>query len=446
MLTQMATFMRKILLILSTVISYIAVYAQSNDAKIAEAMNNSDWFALDSLYNASPKNSISDFLEVYSRGMIGNRFNRPDVSIPAFEELLENYSQNLSINQLIGAAVMCAIDMSRVGDNAKAASVLTSVHERILKDGNVKVAKTLEKYIKQYSSLAEYDAYKIIFYGDTGLVPFHIVPIGKPEDKGVHMHLENSFINGIPADITFDTGAGVNIISESFVEKYDLIPIDIETKVSGARSHNGTFAIAKELKIGNITVCDVPFFVMDITANNAEANQYMQRINIIIGSDLMLKLKDLTIDFENRQIMVPAEAQTKTEITPNLCFSSGMNLLAKGTILDTELLMNIDTGDSGYGSIGKNFYKKNRKFINSNGTQATFRKAGIGGIEISKGYKVSDMPLDLGGNVVSMPSLNVMKKTDCFGYECNLGLKSLMLYKTVRFNLVDFVLSTESYE
>lgn len=438
--------MRKILLILSVVISCFAVYSQSNDAKIAEAMNCSDWFALDSLYKASPKDSISDFLEVYSRSMIGNRFNRPDISIPAFEELLENHSQNLSLNQLISTAVMCAIDMSRVGDNAKAASVLTSVHERFLKDGNVKAAKILEKYIKQYSSLAEYDAYKINCNGDSCLVPFHTVPIGKPEDNGVHMHLEKSFINGIPADITFDTGAGVNIISESFVEKYDLIPIDIETKVSGARSHNGTFAIAKELKIGNITVCDVPFYVMDITANNAEANQYMQRINIILGSDLMLQLKYLTIDFENRQIIVPAKAPIKTEITPNLCFSSGMNLLAKGTILDTELLMNIDTGDSGYGSIGKNFYKKNKKFINSKGTPETFRKAGIGGIEKSKGYKVSDMPLYLGGNSVTLPSLNVMKNTDCFGYECNLGLKSLMLYKTVRFNLVDFVLSTVSYE
>ncbi|MDE6022883.1 MAG: hypothetical protein K2G13_05205, partial [Muribaculaceae bacterium] len=133
----------------------------------------------------------------------------------------------------------------------------------------------------------------------------------------------------------------------------------------------------------------------------------------------------------------------KTETSPNLCFSSGMNLLAKGNINGTALLMNIDTGDSGYGSTGKNFYEKNKKFIKSKGTPATFRKAGIGGVVISKGYKVPDMSLELGGNTVVLPSLNVMKKTDSFGYECNLGLKSLMLFKTVRFNLVDFVLTTE---
>lgn len=29
-----------------------------------------------------------------------------------------------------------------------------------------------------------------------------------------------------------------------------------------------------------------------------------------------------------------------------------------------------------------------------------------------------------------------------FGYKCNLGLKSLMLFSKVRFNMVDFVLTT----
>ena len=105
--------------------------------------------------------------------------------------------------------------------------------------------------------------------------------------------------------------------------------------------------------------------------------------------------------------------------------------------------MNIDTGDSGYGYTGKYFYSKNKKFIKSKGVSAIFRKAGIGGIEISKGYKVSDMTIELGGNTVSLPNLNVMKKNDSFGYDCNLGLKTLMLFSKVHFNLVDFVLTTE---
>ena len=45
-------------------------YSQSSDEKIADAMNNSDWFALDSLYQTEPRDSISDFFEIYSRCLI----------------------------------------------------------------------------------------------------------------------------------------------------------------------------------------------------------------------------------------------------------------------------------------------------------------------------------------------------------------------------------------
>ena len=39
--------------------SFSFSYSQSADVKIAEAINNSDWFALDSLYQTEPKDSIS---------------------------------------------------------------------------------------------------------------------------------------------------------------------------------------------------------------------------------------------------------------------------------------------------------------------------------------------------------------------------------------------------
>lgn len=436
--------MKKVVLLLFVIVCSLVVgYSQSYDKKIADAINSGDWFALDSIYKVSPTDSISDFLEVYSRAMIGNRFNRPEESIPAFEELLENHYQELNLNQLVGVVVMCAIDLSRVGDNAKASLMLSEVHDKIMTDGNVKTASKLDRFIKQYSALSGFNPYTIKMQGDTGRVEFTTVPIGNPDDEGVHIHLSGSSINGVSADIVFDTGAGVNVVSPEMVDNYQLIPVDAETTVSGAKLRNGTLAIAKKVEIGNITVCDVPFYVMDITANNVEADQHMKSMKIIVGSDLMLQLKDVTIDFETSHILVPARASAKTETTPNICFSLGMNLLAKGNILGDRLLMNVDTGDSSYGSIGGDFYKRHKKYIKSHGTKAKLRTAGIGGVQITNGYKVKDLTLVLGGNTVAVPTFNVMQQADGIGgHECNLGLKSLMLYKTVRFNLIDFVLTT----
>ena len=48
--------------------------------------------------------------------------------------------------------------------------------------------------------------------------------------------------------------------------------------------------------------------------------------------------------------------------------------------------------------------------------------------------------------MVFPPELTVKLGTDVMigDYECNIGIKTLMLYQKVRFNLVDFVLTTKS--
>lgn len=421
-------------------------HAKSPDKQIVRAINAHDWFALDSIYNATPKGSIPDFLDVFSRCLIGNRFNRPDVSIPAFAELLNNHSQKFNVSEIVTYAKLFSIDLSRAGDNAKASSIISSVLDSKKRLLNSEQTTRLEHYTNQYNSLLQYNPYTITFNGQTGDIPFRILPVGKAENKGVHMHLENSYINGISADITFDTGAPVNVISDSLANELNLIPLDVQTMVKGFGVQSGTLAVAKELKIGNLTINDVPFYVMDITANNAEANQYMKSLKIIVGSELMLQLKDMTIDFFNSRIFIPAEAPRRTETAPNLCFSSNMNLVAKGAIHNNTLLMCIDTGNASYGSLGHKFYKKNKKYIKPKGEPTIARMAGIGGVSITECYKVPDMDLCLGGKIVTVPDIDVLTKTNpIVGGDCNIGLKSLMLFKKVRFNLVDFVISTTEY-
>lgn len=252
-------------------------YGQTSDVKIAEAMNNSDWFALDSLYRSEPKDSMSQFLEIFSRCLIGNRLNRPDVSIPAFAELFNTQSENLDLGNLLNSSMMFAMDLSRIGDNKAAAKMLSSILSSIRTHLDSATIAGIQQYINQYEALSEYNPYKITFENSSGTVPFEIVPLDSQKNKSVLIHLRNTSINGIDADVTFDTGAGVNIISESLALKYNLIPLDASTTVGGfAGIQNGSYAIAKELKIGDMIVADVPFYVINISTNNDEADKYVE--------------------------------------------------------------------------------------------------------------------------------------------------------------------------
>lgn len=439
--------MKKLILTLGICLgSFSFGYSQSSDEKIADAMNNSDWFALDSLYQTEPRDSISDFFEIFSRCLIGNRLNRPDVSIPAFTELFNTQSENLDLGNMLSSSMMFAMDLSRTGDNEAAANMLSSTLGSIRSYLDSTTIAGLQQFIDQYEALSKYNPYKITFENSAGTIPFEIVPVGPEKNNSVLMHLRDSYINGVEADITFDTGAGVNIITESLALKYNLIPLEASSTVGGVGIQNGNYAIAKELKIGDMIVTDVPFYVINITTHNEEADQYIDCFDIVVGSELMLQLKDLTLDFVNHKIAVPSVAPKRSQVSPNMCFSSSMNLLGKGIVHGNKMLMNIDTGDASYGSLDERFFEHNKEYITTHCKLDTVRGAGIGGVHISECYRMQNIALELGNSQVSVPEMVVLleKNTDgvLYSYQCNLGLRSLMLFDKVRFNMVDFVLTT----
>ncbi len=430
---------------ITLITAFSSSFAQSYDEKIADAMNKGDWFALDSVYKTAPKDSIWSFLEVYSRCLIGNRLNRPDVSIPAFTELLNTQSENLDLGNMLNSSVMFAMDLSRTGENAEAASMLTSILDATRQYLDSAAIAGVRRYIGKYAALSAYKPYGSSF-GDSheGSVPFRYVPVGPADKNSILMHLDKSTINGAEADITFDTGAGVNIISDSLALKYGLVPLDAFESVGGMGVQSGRYAIAKELKLGNITVTDVPFVVLTLTTNNKEADQYIDCFGIVVGSELMLQLKDLTVDFVNRRISVPSDIPSRSDARPNMCFSSSMNLLARGMIHDNPMLVNIDTGDASYGILDKTFLDRNKEFVMSHSPADSVRMAGIGGVHISQCYRVPDMTARLGGSTVTIPVMDVRMQDNPAGmdYECNFGLKSLRLFGKIRFNMVDFTLTT----
>ncbi|MDE6410376.1 MAG: retropepsin-like domain-containing protein [Muribaculaceae bacterium] len=410
------------------------------DEKLTNAINALDWFTLDSLYKAVPKDSIEPFNDIYSRCLIGNRFNRPDVSLPAFSELFNTEFKKHSLENLLTFAKMYSTDLSQVGENQKAVSMLTAFLDSTKNELGER-AIMIEQLINRYKGLSSFSPYDISFEAENGVIPFHIDTIGEKEN--VMIYLDDSYINGRKANITFDTGAPVNLISYSLAKEFQLIPIDGEVTLNGIGKQEAVFTVAKELKIGNIILHDVPFCVMDIKTNSEEADQLAKFFNLIVGSELMLHLKDFTIDFTKNEMFVPAKAPQKSDVKSNFCFSPMMNLLAKGSIHNDQMEMVIDTGNGGNGILDENFFKANKKFVKSTGKLETVRNGGIGGVHIAQCYQVPDMKLELGGTSVNVPMMQVFIKDAPYDHECNLGLRALMLFNRIRFNMVDFVITTE---
>lgn len=419
--------------------------AQSIDERIGAAINASDDFGLYDEYRSAPKDSINPFLEVLARGLIGNRFNRPDISIPAFDELLKTQAEHLDLNLLLQSSVRYSMDLSRTGCNEDAAKLLSSVLSTVYQAVDSAALAPYADMAARYKALTRFSPYGIAIDGAEGVVPFDIIPVGKPESGQCMMRIAAAEVNGRPARITFDTGAGVNVITDSLAAAYGLELLDANATATGVEASAGRYAVARELRLGNITVKDVPFFVIDVRSHNEEADKYFNVLELIVGSELMLQLKDVTLDFEANQIRVPKVAAAPSGLRPNMCFSTGMNLLTEAAVNGEPLLIKLDTGDASYGTLNSYFFECNREYLTAHCKSDTVRLGGVGGVWSVVCYKLPDAALTLGGRTVSVPTLDVQtqRKEGYYMSENNLGLRSMMLFGRLRFNLVDMILSAE---
>lgn len=436
--------MNKILSLITLLAISISAIAQSIDERVGAAMNSSDHFGLYDIYHSSPKDSINPFLEVFSRCMLGNRFNRPDISIPAFDELLKTQNEYLDLNLLLQSAAMYSMDLSRVGRNREAAELLTAVLQSAYQMVDSTSLIPYSNMAAHYKALTSYSPYQISFDGDAGIIPFDLIPTGKPESGQLIMQIRDAEINGNRVKITFDTGAGVNVITDSLANAFGLELLDADVAATVASSA-GRYAIARELRLGNIIVKDVPFYVIDIRSHNEEADKYISVLEFIVGSELMLRLKDVTLDFSTNEIQIPATTPGPSDVRPNMCFSSGMNLLTTAEVNQQPLLIKLDTGDASFGRLNKSFFEHNKEFLTKNCESDTVRQGGVGGVWSVLCYKLPDAKLTLGGNSVIIPTMEVQTEQQANYYmdDNNLGLRSMVLFRKVRFNLEDMVLSTE---
>ena len=189
----------------------------------------------------------------------------------------------------------------------------------------------------------------------------------------------------------------------------------------------------------------MPFYVIDIRSHHEEADKYINVLELIVGSELMLQLKDVTLDFSAKEIQVPRVAAAPADVRPNMCFSSGMNLLTEAEINRQPLLIKLDTGDASFGTLNSSFFERNKEYLTTHCTSDTIRQGGVGGVWTALCYKLPEAALTLGGNSVTIPSIEVQteERKDYYMNDNNLGLRSMMLYRKLRFNLVDMVLTSE---
>ncbi len=168
--------------------------------------------------------------------------------------------------------------------------------------------------------------------------------------------LVRAFINGKPAWLTVDSGAPVSAIALNRREYFRLKPTTAESKLPARVQINGAFnsvAIARELRIGALTLIDEPVVTVDFGYSARAARRvHEQEIDGIIGADILFPTHAV-LDCERQLLILKTDPEVMGSFpgfdrrglrAVPIQVSDDYNLYVNGSVNGKPAKLMVDTG------------------------------------------------------------------------------------------------------
>src|SRR5947208_4260279 len=168
--------------------------------------------------------------------------------------------------------------------------------------------------------------------------------------------LVRAFINGKPAWLTVDSGAPVSAIALNRREYFRLTPTTTESKLPARVQINGAFnsvAIARELRIGGLTLVDEPVVTVDLGYSARAARRaHEQQIDGIIGADILFPTHAV-LDCERQLLILKTDPEVLGSVprfdrrglrAVPIQVSDDYNLYVNGSVNGKPAKLMVDTG------------------------------------------------------------------------------------------------------
>lgn len=398
--------MLKNLLLASCLFVSINIQAQNADVRIGQLINESNWFELEHELKATPADSISPFLRQLATAMTHHYFNRPDSACTVLSDLLTNHQQELG-DQTITMVIRLSTNLARIGHYNDAANLFQNLYDQLAAmwtDSTMTVPYRTQA--QQYRAMAACTPLKKPFHKAD---EYHI-PMVIGDNAGQRSIEMNGNINGKEGCFLLDTGAGVNMITPELAKEYGLRSLDTDITVAGVGGlKDGGYAIADTLRIGGMTWINVPFAVIDTQTGHEEADKFSEkhRLPPVIGLPIMFSMQEIQLDFAHRELVVPITPTPNPQGKRNLIRTDAEGLQLKTTDeTGNHIYFHFDTGCY-YTYMQPTWYNRHKKEVDSAGVPDSLRMAGIGGVSITRTYKLPHMKIRIGNGTARIDSINV---------------------------------------
>lgn len=328
-----------------------------------------------------------------------------------------------------------ADNFARVGDFENAFNILHQFNEA-LKTAGIESVPLFVAFENQNRIMAQNGGFSVILSEHDVKIPLKY----HNNRRAPGMIFVTAKLNNMECNVTYDTGAGANMLSQELANKLGVHIHDFEgVDIVGVHTDSSKFTIVDSLRLGEVVYRNVPFQVVNFATGHDAADLVMNQLNLqcVIGTQTMLPLKEIQFDFKNGNLIIPAKQTQKPNFAPNICFSGGnvfiMSIYDKKTneVIDAML----DTGAS-ITQLTSKYYNRNKSLFLGITPNDSIRMAGIGGIKVAKTistqweYRISDADYSKDSVIINTDTdIDVVSQ-----YDCLFGLPSLTQHDLVIIN------------
>jgi tetratricopeptide (TPR) repeat protein len=414
--------LRRIITVVITLVALTQLTARASPyPELKKLYSNKQYFQLRDVLQGYQKDSSPDLL--FYRGVVSNKFNQLHLSIQYLQAYLKKAEGGKDAAAMRESYQLLADNYLKTYQYRKAAAAYDTILNKFRGGLNEREIAGYENSSKLWKALGDVPAQTAQFNGESRIKTF------KDRIGLTNLPVE---VNGQSVSMIFDTGANLSVATTSYANKLGLKIIDATIDVTAITGNKvqAKLAVARAIKIGNVTAQNVVFLVFDDKA--LYISQVPFQINAIIGFPLISALREITFS-RGGEVLIPAIPGNGD--IQNMCLDD-LHPLIEGEFRDRRLIFTFDTG-ANRSDLYPPFYKAFEEEIKANSPPRIDKTTGAGGSKEVTVYSVKNLDMKFADKAAHFPELKVQTEytTDKSRYFYgNLGQDLIMQFETMTLN------------
>ncbi|HEV2764914.1 MAG TPA: retropepsin-like aspartic protease [Pyrinomonadaceae bacterium] len=331
---------------------------------------------------------------LFYRGVVANKFNRPDESIGLVRKFLKEAPRDTEDSLLKDAHEILLDDYVKTYRYREASEVSRVLLGRFRRQLDARQLEDVENAFKLWAAVADVPRQSVRLNGGSRLRTHR--------DKAGLVNLPVE-VGGRRVSFVFDTGANISTVTASFARQLGFRLIEADIRVGTITGHKvrARLGVAPEIKVGRASVRHAVFLVFEDKDLFFPPINY--QINGIVGFPVMEALRQITLTRDGDFVIPPRPAASAAR---NMALDELTPLIA-GEYKGRRLTFSFDTGAAA-STFYPPFFKAFEQEVRANSAQRRERIGGAGGFKEVTAYRVKSLVLTFAGRRAEFASARVM--------------------------------------